>query len=222
MAEAPAFGISDCHSELVDAGPGPPKSAVDIGAFTELCEQALCQLHITVDLPQPRAFVVHGVVFNEPPDILRRVADEQSHLMRKFAAFPEASDKVRHTLLTAVSGVACLIQKHLGQPGPEGPDEAPRGGRDTATPCGFPGSTEAAAASLGNQNRFRSRMSVVSSAFVSKETGKMVPVLIPASVGAHCRTRFSSDMALPPFAWVPGTGVRRCEERRPCGKGPYG
>ena len=70
MAEAPAFGISDCHSELVDAGPGPPKSAVDIGAFTELCEQALRQLHIAVDLPQPRAFVVHGVVFNEPPDIL--------------------------------------------------------------------------------------------------------------------------------------------------------
>ena len=119
MAEAPAFGISDCHSELVDAGPGPPKSAVDIGAFTELCEQALRQLHIAVDLPQSRAFVVHGVVFNEPPDILRRIADEQSHLMRKFAAFPEASDKVRHTLLTAVSGVACLIQKHLGQPVPK-------------------------------------------------------------------------------------------------------
>ena len=78
MAEAPAFGISDCHSELVDAGPGPPKSAVDIGAFTEFCEQALRQLHIAVDLPQPRAFVVHGVVFNEPPDILRRIADEQS------------------------------------------------------------------------------------------------------------------------------------------------
>ena len=79
-------GISDCDGQLVNAGTGTPEGAVDIGAFAELLKQPPGQRLVTVNLPETGALVIDGVIFDEAPHILRRIAEKQPYLVRKLSA----------------------------------------------------------------------------------------------------------------------------------------
>ena len=83
-------GISDCDGQLVNAGTGTPEGAVDIGAFAELLKQPPGQRLVTVNLPETGALVIDGVIFDEAPHILRRIAEKQPYLVGKFAPGAEA------------------------------------------------------------------------------------------------------------------------------------
>ena len=79
-------GISDCDGQLVNAGTGTPEGAVDISAFAELLKQPPGQRLVAVNLPEAGALVIDGVIFDEAPHILRRIAEKQPYLMREISA----------------------------------------------------------------------------------------------------------------------------------------
>ena len=47
-------------------------------------------LFVPIYLPAADAFVSASLLFNEPGDILRRIPQKQSNLMRKISAFPNS------------------------------------------------------------------------------------------------------------------------------------
>ena len=79
------------------------KRQVDISAFAELIKQPPGQRLVTVNLPETGALVIDGVIFDEAPHILRRIAEKQPYLVGKFAPGAEALGQIGHALLTAVS-----------------------------------------------------------------------------------------------------------------------
>ena len=55
--------------------------------------------------------VVDGPVFDETQHVLRRIAEKQPYLMRKFAPGAKAPRQIRHALLTALVRISSLRQQ---------------------------------------------------------------------------------------------------------------
>ena len=80
------FIKSNRDGKLLELRAALPECAVDFRTFFVLCEQRARLFLVAVDFPNPGALTIVRAVVDEVLHILRRVAEKQSHLVRKLSA----------------------------------------------------------------------------------------------------------------------------------------